>query len=195
MRREEGMPDAAEEHVSSPVCRLASDSDHAAVTALRRALGRAGDHEAWATERLRGDRSSPETQALFVADIRGRVVGYAVAEYFAWGPDAPPNGAPSGFYLAGIFVEPSQALSRRRDQSMTRELHARVCTAVQATLFGYRESVSSTPHATSDTRVSPRVSREYGSQVRGSGETWTMPTSSRVESDSTTQLNWVPSFH
>jgi ribosomal protein S18 acetylase RimI-like enzyme len=46
-----------------------------------------------------------------VAEVAGRVVGYARTTYWQRPPDAPPNAAPDGWYLIGLVVDPAH---RRR---------------------------------------------------------------------------------
>jgi len=58
-------------------------------------------------ESLRRDLESPG-QLLVVAESRDAIVGYGRARAFEPGPDAPVDSAPSGYYLAGVFVRPEQ---------------------------------------------------------------------------------------
>jgi ribosomal protein S18 acetylase RimI-like enzyme len=49
--------------------------------------------------------------ALIVAELAGRIAGVGRVSYFEPAEDAPPNAAPSGYYLLGVNVDPQQ---RRR---------------------------------------------------------------------------------
>jgi ribosomal protein S18 acetylase RimI-like enzyme len=60
----------------------------------------------WCASLLR-DIQTPERQ-LVVADRDGEIVAYGRSRLFAPDTDAPPNTAPRGYYLTGLFVRADQ---------------------------------------------------------------------------------------
>jgi predicted N-acetyltransferase YhbS len=52
------------------------------------------------------DAAEPGARALFVARIGDDVVGYGRLEYWTASPDGPATGAPQGWYLMGLLVDP-----------------------------------------------------------------------------------------
>ena len=92
------------------LCRPAVESDCEAIAALRGALGRTENAAEWTEKGLSTARDRPRTNALFVAQRAGALVGYAAAEHFEWIGERPRNAAPPGYYLAGIVVDPAHRL-------------------------------------------------------------------------------------
>jgi ribosomal protein S18 acetylase RimI-like enzyme len=58
-------------------------------------------------ESLRRDLDSAQG-LLVVAESGNAIVGYGRARLFEAAPDAPPDSAPTGYYLTGVFVLPEQ---------------------------------------------------------------------------------------
>jgi ribosomal protein S18 acetylase RimI-like enzyme len=63
------------------------------------------DPAGWA-ESLTASATEPD-RMLHVAEDAGRIVGYARASRWIRPADAPPNAAPSGWYLLGLVVAPT----------------------------------------------------------------------------------------
>jgi len=59
------------------------------------------------SDSLRRDVESPD-RCLVVAESGGSIIGYGRARLFEPEPQARANAAPRGYYLTGIFVDPSQ---------------------------------------------------------------------------------------
>ncbi len=60
-----------------------------------------------AAERDGRDGTAPDSKALFVARISGRVVAYSRVELWTPPPDGPATDAPAGWYLMGLLVDPA----------------------------------------------------------------------------------------
>jgi ribosomal protein S18 acetylase RimI-like enzyme len=70
---------------------------------------------------------SPD-RMLHVAEDRGRIVGYARATNWNRPADAPPNAAPSGWYLIGLVVDPGyrrRGIGRRLTDARLEAIAAR----------------------------------------------------------------------
>jgi ribosomal protein S18 acetylase RimI-like enzyme len=87
------------------IIRSAESSDLEACTALA-VQAAAGGAELW-REALTRDVERPEHH-LVVAAIDDQVVGYGRLRMFEPESDAPPDTAPRGYYLTGVFVHPDR---------------------------------------------------------------------------------------
>lgn len=110
------LPHPAERH--APVTAVVAEAtvDDVPMLALLQARARGGSADEWADRIHRALRS--ERSLVIAAKVSGETVGYANAAFL---PEHAEDGAPAGYYLTGVTVDPdwrrrgiARLLTRRR---------------------------------------------------------------------------------
>ncbi|WP_432190334.1 GNAT family N-acetyltransferase [Streptomyces sp. Tue6028] len=110
------LPHPAERHVPVTAVVAEAAGDDVSVLALLQARARGGSAGEWA-ERIHRALCS-ERSLVITAKVSGEAVGYANAAFL---PEHAEDGAPAGYYLTGVTVDPdwrrrgiARLLTRRR---------------------------------------------------------------------------------